>query len=585
MYKFLLPVLALFFISQGISAQCEPQFLNCNTAVLACDLSPNAAHYWNEIYWWDDAIQTHNLAESKIDLNLAVRDTCAGDSLSVRCLLFLDLDGNGTQETVVDSDNPPAAGTVNFNNALNPNYSGGIPRTFDQRSVPTNLFWRFALKTTVIGDTLTYNLKWVNDAAPGVAELPELAYGNHTVRWIVTNSAGAVKTCEKQFLVKDCKAPTVVCLNGLNVNIMPTQMIQLWASDFLLYAEDNVAPAGQIKIGIRKTGTGAGFPTDGNGIPVTSVIFNCDELGKQSIELWVMDVAGNADYCETYVIVQDNLGYCSGNLPIKICAKTACGDGVEEASFIVSSPPFVPPLWIGLSNAYGCLTIPTNIPIAQGSVLSAEKDDNPLMGVSQLDLLTIQKHIDGIDLFDTPYQWVAADANNDKIVDTLDILECKKLILGIYTQLPDNSSWRFVDQEYVFPSPDPLSVPFPETIVVDFSNPPFDPEFVAVKICDLACGNLVGFYDLEPENQHLVGSPQPNPTNEGALLPLQLLGAETVLLEVMDFSGRLLFHSEMFLPAGPALLEIPPSVMPQAGVYLWRVWAGDVAKSGKIVRY
>ncbi|MBK6995210.1 MAG: hypothetical protein IPH31_09875 [Lewinellaceae bacterium] len=88
---------------------------------------------------------------------------------------------------------------------------------------------------------------------------------------------------------------------------MPTQMIQLWASDFLQYADDNVTPGGQIKIGIRKAGTGAGFPFDGNGNPVTSVIFNCDELGAQIVELWAIDVAGNADYCETFIIIQDNL--------------------------------------------------------------------------------------------------------------------------------------------------------------------------------------------------------------------------------------------------------------------------------------
>ncbi|MBC7776988.1 MAG: hypothetical protein H7246_16270 [Phycisphaerae bacterium] len=582
MYKFLLLLLALSVVPQGISAQCEPQLLDCNSIIQACDLTPNATNYWNELGWWDNSNLTHDLAETKIELSIAVRDTCLGDTLSVRCLLFLDLDGNGSQETVVDSDNPPAAGMVNFGNALNPNYSGGTPRAFDQRPVPANLFWRFALKNTVVGDVASYKLHWVNDAAPGIAELPELAYGFHKVRWIVTNSAGAVKTCEKQFQVKDCKAPTVVCLNGLSVNIMPTKLITLWASDFLQYGEDNVTPANLIKISIRKSGTGIGFPLDSLGNPILNVTFSCDELGTQAVELWARDVAGNADFCETYVIVQDNLGNC-GTPPgsFQVCAKTACGDAVEEANITVSGSPFAPPFWIGLSNANGCLVVPSNIPIAQGMILSAEKDNNPLWGVSQFDLLTIQKHIDGIDLFDTPYQWVAADANNDLKIDTFDIVECRKLLLGIST----GPSWRFVDKSYTFPSPNPLSVPFPETITVDYSNPPFTPEFVAVKICDISCGNLVGFYDLEPENQHLIGAPEPNPTNEGAMLPLQLLGAENVLLELLDFSGRLLFRSEMYLPAGPALLEIPATALPQAGVYVWRVRAGEVAKSGKLVRY
>ncbi|MFN0035396.1 MAG: hypothetical protein ACKVUS_10020, partial [Saprospiraceae bacterium] len=206
MHKFLLLALAPLFLSffpQGISAQCGLQLLNCNTAVEACDLSLNASHYWNDPLWWDNALQTHDLAEEKIDLNLLVRDTCPGSSLSVRCLLLLDLDGDGTQETSVDSDDFPAAGLVNFGNVM----SGGTPRPFDHRPVPADQKWRFALKTTVVGDTSTFSLQWTNDAAPTVFETPELAYGTHRMRWIVTSSAGDLKICQKVFTVKDCKAP------------------------------------------------------------------------------------------------------------------------------------------------------------------------------------------------------------------------------------------------------------------------------------------------------------------------------------------------------------------------------------------
>jgi len=583
MNKFLLLVLALSPCFSKMAAQCVPQLLNCNEAVQACDLSNNNPQYWNELYWWDNQNQSHDLAETKINLNIAVKDTCPGSSLSVRCLLFLDLDGDGLFETVVDSDNPPAAGTVNFNNAANPNYSGGTPRNFDERPVPANQKWRFILKTTSVGDSSNISLQWINDAAPNVFELPELAYGFHKVRWIVTDLAGQIKTCEKSFRVKDCNPPTVVCLNGLSVNIMPTQMITLWATDFLQFAEDNVSPSPLIKIGIRKPGTGTGFPVDVFGNPITNVTFNCDELDTQSVELWAIDTEGNADYCETNILVQDNLGNCNGSHAITICAKTACGEGIEAASFFLGgTSPFTPPFWFGFSDANSCSTIPGLIPIADGFIVSAEKEDSPLEGVSQFDLITIQKHIDGIDLFDSPYQWMAADANRDNVIDTLDITECRKLILGFPTNV---LSWRFVDKTYVFPTPNPLSQPIPETITLNLSTMPITVEFIGVKTCDLNCGNLVGFFDLGPENEHLIGVPQPNPTNEGTLLPLQLLRAEFVVLELADFSGKLMFHTEMQLPAGPALLEIPAGVMPQAGVYVWRVWAGEETKAGKLIRY
>ena len=259
MQKFLLLVLALLVIPHGTSAQCEPQLLDCSAAVQACDLSANDPQYWNEMYWWDNLIQTHDLAEAKIDLSLSIKDACGG--LTLRCLLFLDLDGDGVQETVVDSDSFPIGANVIYYNNIS---SGGNLRGFDERPVPATQKWRFALKTSVSGDTSNFSLRWTTLATPTFFELPELPYGSHKVRWIATNSTGAVKICEKPFVVKDCKVPTVVCLNGLSVNIMPTQMIQLWASDFLQYSEDNVTPTSQIKIGIRKTGTGAGFPFDAN---------------------------------------------------------------------------------------------------------------------------------------------------------------------------------------------------------------------------------------------------------------------------------------------------------------------------------
>ena len=48
---------------------------------------------------------------------------------------------------------------------------------------------------------------------------------------------------------------------------------------------------------------------------------------------------------------------------------------------------------------------------------------------------------------------IAADANDSKSVTAVDLIELRRLILGIYSELPNNDSWRFVDKEYVFPDP------------------------------------------------------------------------------------------------------------------------------------
>jgi hypothetical protein len=590
MQKLLLTLLACACLHQWAVAQCSPQIINAQTPVQGCDLSANNAQFWNEIYWWDPLLLTHDLAENTLNLELILRDTCP-DSLQVRCLLFLDLNYDGIQETVVDSDQFPDPNVVNYNNAFNPNYSGGNPRSFDQRPVPVNQKYRFALRATTIGDSSHYSLQWNQTDAPDQYILPELPYGDHKIRWEISFGGGQTLIEEKNFQIKDCKKPVVVCLNGLSVNIMPTQLITLWATDFLQYMEDNATPVGQLILGVRKSGEGAGFPLGSTGQPITSVTFGCDELGEQKVELWCMDVAGNAHYCETFVLVQDNFNACDPEpfIPI-VCAATVCGDIPESTTYVFDFPPspFLPPFtYFDVADDNGCGGLTPNLPISQDVdiTISPFKDDNPLEGVGPFDMVILQKHIDGIDLLDNPYQWIAADANKDNVLDSLDIQECTRLLLGIYSELPNNSSWRFVDKTYVFPSPDPLSAPVPESIVVNSNNLPATPlEFVAVKICDLSCGNLVGFYDQIRENQHLIGEAQPNPTQEGALVPIQLIRPEKVLLEVLDASGRLIFQQETAWPQGPAALEIPAEAMPQAGLYLWRVRAGNIYKSGKLVR-
>jgi hypothetical protein len=175
--------------------------------------------------------------------------------------------------------------------------------------------------------------------------VPELPHGTHKIKWFITDGCGNNREYEYTFTVKDCKAPTVVCFNGLSVNIMPTGMVTLWDTDFLQYTEDNCTPTGQLKTAIRKCGAGTGFPVDGNGNPITNVTFTCAELGTQCVELWSIDAAGNADYCETYVIVQDNLGNCPGNnINVAGALKTEMTDGVEEAVVnIDGTSTFAPP--------------------------------------------------------------------------------------------------------------------------------------------------------------------------------------------------------------------------------------------------
>ena len=82
---------------------------------------------------------------------------------------------------------------------------------------------------------------------------------------------------------------------------------------------------------------------------------------------------------------------------------------------------------------------------------------------------------------------IAADANKSNSVTTFDIVELRKLILGIYQELPSNTSWRFVEKDQVFANP---ANPFAETIRENISvgtamTNMTDEDFVGVKIGDV----------------------------------------------------------------------------------------------------
>jgi len=70
--------------------------------------------------------------------------------------------------------------------------------------------------------------------------------------------------------------------------------------------------------------------------------------------------------------------------------------------------------------------------------------NNPLDGISTIDLALINAHVLGIKKFGNPFQIIAADANNSGTVTTFDIVELRKLVLGLYNELPIGISWRYV---------------------------------------------------------------------------------------------------------------------------------------------
>lgn len=311
-----------------------------------------------------------------------------------------------------------------------------------------------------------------SDLGVGFGPFTSVAPGTYNVTYKAIDNCNNQAVCQTTVTVYDGKKPTPYCKNGLVVELMNTNpaMVEIWASDFDAGSFDNCSATLELS-----------FSSD---ITDKSRIYTCDDLGQQPVQLWVTDASGNQDYCETFVIIQSNMGQCGGPLVANLGGAIAneVNNPVEGVTVNLSGQSN----GLVLTDVNGMYNF-VNIPIGNDVTVTPHLDQDPLNGVTTFDIVLISKHILGIQLLDSPYKLIAADANKSKSVTTADLVEIRKLILQVIPNFSSNTSWRFVDKDYVFPNPaNPWSETFPE--VVNINNIPtsvLNADFVAVKVGDV----------------------------------------------------------------------------------------------------
>ena len=545
--KLLLWLCLLAIVSTRLPAQCAAP-VNCPAAPdTICDLSANSAFFWNESYWYDLLYSSNNLAEGSVDLPFFLLDTCGTGSVAISYVLLLDLNNDGLRETAVTSGNLPPVNTVYFGNAANANYTGGVPRKFDERIVPSALRYGFALEVATNDDTLIARVRWINQATIPDTINVQLPAGTHRIEWRMEQN-GIIKTCQYNFTVRDCGPPLPICQSlGFNVYVDTSGLVSVPLSALLISAEDNYTPTAQLQLSLREGEAGALFPVDSAGNPLLQRTFDCTELGFHLLTVWAKDKVGLTSFCQAYVIVEDTAFVCSPPPPVitELCARHHCsGAGIEGVVFEVQGNPAVPPVPLfgnGITDTTGCLVLANALPLVENLAFQAKKDDNSLNGVSTFDLVLISRHILGLQAFDSPYKLIAADANKSNSVTTFDVVELRKLILGIYQKLPNNTSWRFVNAAYVFPNADnPFQAAFPENVTLaNVLANMSTATFYGIKVGDVNCSALS--YATSPaEDRATLDLRLPDleiPAGRVVEVPLRLAAAGTWL----GWQGSLIF--------------------------------------------
>ncbi|NNF33416.1 MAG: T9SS type A sorting domain-containing protein [Saprospiraceae bacterium] len=419
------------------------------------------------------------------------------------------------EEDVTGTGNPTGNSIYDFwtwtqvikvNNEVDPIITGTYPRvevcTFD----PTCTDGFIELNATATDDcTATLKASWKIDAnndgsfdifsedvlgtviQNSISATGTYPIGSHRIEWTFIDFCGNKTTIDQLFDIVNCKAPTPYCINGLAVDLMPIDedndgvvdggMVELWASDF--------------DAGSFHTCEGyevfLSFTPD---IADSNMVFDCSHVGDQQVTIYASVITPMdsiiQSFCITSLSVQDNMMACGaggGGQRVSVSGAIATEDAlqIEEVSVALVGSE----LSDQMTNTNGQYAFADMSTGGTYEVVPSKTDD-PDNGVSTLDLVYIQRHILGIDKFESPYKMIAADINADGKISASDILELRKLILGINDDFSNNDSWKFVDQGHGFADAnEALDLGYPETYQIETLDNNMVVNFMGVKIGDV----------------------------------------------------------------------------------------------------
>ncbi len=314
-----------------------------------------------------------------------------------------------------------------------------------------------------------------------------LPIGQHLARVQTTDNCGNLNEQFVLLRVEDGRAPRPDCSTVNSVVLTPDPafggIAALQASDFIrgpatmctetpvtyaLYRETTAAQAGFI-------------PQAGE----AQLDLDCSDLGQNLLRVYaIAEATGRHDYCNISVNVTSSNDICAGRL------------GIIDGYVLTESGEPMAGIEIFAAAGGQEIRITTEDDgyyrfdgLAEGAdyTIRPYYNEGPINGLSTFDISLVSDYLtqtleEGL----SPYQLIAADANNSRAITILDLIEIREILLGIDDAFDNNTSWRFVPADYTFPDPtDPWAESFPEVAMVAGLSGTRSADFVAIKVGDV----------------------------------------------------------------------------------------------------
>jgi hypothetical protein len=361
--------------------------------------------------------------------------------------------------------------TINVQDMVPPAFTNINDMTKVANADCVAFFTLIANATDCAGVTITNNSPY--GATSGANASGNYPIGVTTVIFTATDGCGNISTMDVVITVTDPDPATFQCLKIIVILPEETE-IAVAADAFVIVFPGGCSNADDFLFSYSNT-----LPFD------TLHIYDCGDVGVTTfpIYFWSSDGTQLLDSCTTADLeLRDPNDWCMDGLVVSGEVKNEEGFPISNVEVSILNAPMIPDTTDvkggyrieGLSEHASYFIAPFN-------------DLKHKEGVSTLDLVLIQKHLLGRAKLNSPYKLIAADANRSGAITALDLLEIRKLILGITNKFQNNTSWRFVDGYYEFPDPhNPFSLGFPESVWIDSITQEFYTiDFTGVKIGDV----------------------------------------------------------------------------------------------------
>ena len=453
--------------------------------------------------------------------------------------------------------------------------------------------------------------------------------GKTVVNYRIEYACGQETYCRTEVIVEE-KGPVPYCLAKLTTSLMGVDtdgdglvddgMVELWAKD-LDHASFHPCNNAPLKFSFSSN------------VDSTSRIFTCDDMGYNDLQLWVTDIYGNQAWCAVTLILQNNaanipdctLDYggmvVNGEIngyqgePLENVYVNLRSKGYQTVSYNIDTI-LVPVVVDSFYNAGGLLVhifdyeeqyeiTSTEVFTFDGKNVDILTDENGGFGTNEIerdrfysmsafkfgditkidqgDLEILSAYLENSYNFTNMYSYIAADINEDGIIDNLDLKLLRELYEEEEDEWPHERQWVFYNKaDFENMEGNPLNENLSQNITIDVQQL----QEQRVNMTGILKGDLSN-YETTFKSDEVIESRKKTTTDNINIYPnpfanyfsVENKNSRDITVSVYTLEGKLIYSK-----VANNSLQIRESELWDSGSYIYTIISGEEVKSGKIIK-